>query len=73
MKGVQLLWCLSVLLLFGPFAGQRKGGLRVGVCYYNHRHVRRWSSILPDRTGKNCHGLDIVAFFVVDKLLFHSV
>ena len=27
------LWCLSALLLFGPFAGQRKRGLRVGVCY----------------------------------------
>ena len=25
------LWCLSALLLFGPFAGQRKRGLRVGV------------------------------------------
>ena len=31
------LWCLSALLLFGPFAGQGKRGFRVGVCYCNHR------------------------------------
>ena len=30
-KGVLSLWCLFVLLLFGPFAGQRKRGLRAGV------------------------------------------
>ena len=30
-KGVLWLWCLFVLLLFGPFAGQRKRGPRAGV------------------------------------------
>ena len=30
-KGVLSLWCLLMLLLLGPFAGQRKRGLRAGV------------------------------------------
>ena len=33
------LWFLSALLLFGPFAGQRKRGIRVGVCYYNTIYI----------------------------------
>ena len=31
-KDVLSLWCLSALL-FGPFAGQQKRGLRVGVLF----------------------------------------
>ena len=60
-KGVLSLWCLSAMLLFGLFAGQRKRGLRVVVYYCNYRHVRRSSSILVNWTGKNDHGLNIVA------------
>ena len=63
--------CLSALLLFGPFAGQRKRGLRVGVCCCNYRRVRRSSSILFNWTGKNDHGLNIVAI-VVDSVAAFS-
>ena len=33
-RGVLSLWCLSALLLFKPFAGQRKRGLRFWGCHY---------------------------------------
>ena len=54
------LWCLSALLLFKPFVGQRKHGLHAGACYCSNRYVRRSRSILFNWTGKNDHGLNIV-------------
>ena len=72
-KDVLPLWCLSAPLLFGPCAGQRKRGLRVGVCYCNYRHVRRSSGILFNWTGNNDHGLNIVliAYLSWTSCLFH--
>ena len=52
MEGVLSLWFLSaLLLLFGPFAGQRKRGLRVGV-FFNYRYARRPSNIFFSGTNR---------------------
>ena len=58
------LWFLSALLLFTPFAGQRRAGFVLGCVIVtidtseSKQHIFNWTD------GQNGHGLNIVALVV---------